>query len=305
MRILVTGGAGFIGSNLAVDLARSGHEVVVLDNFSSGHFDNLKDFPGDVVAADVMENQWFAAVGKVGAVFHEAAITDTTVLDQKRMMEVNVEGFRRVLEFALKYKVPRVAYASSAGVYGNGPRPMKETQAPAPNNIYAFSKKVMDQTAACFVKHHPRIKLIGLRYFNVYGPRENHKGKAASMIWQLAEQMRSGKRPRIFKYGEQYRDFIHVKDVVKANLCALSAKKSAIVNVCTGQGASFNRIIEILNGVFGFSLAPDYFDNPYGFYQDETLGDPVAAKLLLNFQADLNIERGIESYIGAQHGVPA
>src|SRR5687767_3482305 len=137
-RVLVTGGAGFIGSNLAIELEKAAVSVAVLDDFSSGSFENLAGFKGDVVTADIScAPTWFDRVGPVDAVFHQAAITDTTVTDQRRMMAVNVEGFRHVLEFALKVGARRVVYASSAGVYGDGAVPMREAQEPKPLNVYA------------------------------------------------------------------------------------------------------------------------------------------------------------------------
>jgi ADP-L-glycero-D-manno-heptose 6-epimerase len=304
-RALVTGGAGFIGSNLALELERLGVSVVVVDDFSTGHFENLAGFAGDVVAGDVSRpEQWVGRVGAVDAIFHQAAITDTTVTDQRRMMEVNVEGFRNILEFALQAGAERVVYASSAGVYGAGARPMREDQLSEPLNVYGFSKKVMEKVAADFVRDEDAIKVIGLRYFNVYGPRENHKGKAASMIWQLHGQMKTGRRPRVFKFGEQFRDFIYVKDVVAANLKASSSAASGAYNVCTGKTATFNKIIEVLNSVMGTKLEPEYFDNPYSFYQNETLGDPAAAKDALGFAARFSIDEGISDYLGGKP-VPA
>lgn len=297
-RILVTGGAGFIGSNLALTLQEQGHEVVVLDDFSLGHFENLRGFKGDVVSADIFHAQeWIYRVGPVTAIFHEAAITDTTIADQRRMMEVNVEGFRNVLEVASEAGVKKVVYASSAGVYGSGAVPMVESQESAPANIYAFSKCAMEKVASDFVQEAPDIKVTGLRYFNVYGPGESFKGSAASMIWQLSRQMLAGKRPRIFKHGEQYRDFIFVKDVVMANLRALEAGVTGVFNVCTGKKATFNKMIEGLNKALGTSLTADYFDNPYAFYQNETLGDPAAAEKALGFKAKYSIEEGIREYM--------
>src|SRR5262249_14696560 len=149
--------------------------------------------------------------------------------------------------FAAEAGVKKVIYASSAGVYGSGAVPMREAQEPAPANIYAFSKQVMEKVAADFVRETPDMRVTGLRYFNVYGPRESFKGSAASMIWKLSRQMISGKRPRIFKHGEQYRDFIYVEDAVDANLKALDAGINGVFNVCTGEKATFNRIIDILN----------------------------------------------------------
>lgn len=122
MRALVTGGAGFIGSNLSWELSARGWDVVVLDNFSVGTFKNLQGFPGDVVAADIAEvDDWGVRVGKVDAIFHQAAITDTTVSDQKLMMRVNVEAFRNILGWAARTKVKKIVYASSAGTYGDLP----------------------------------------------------------------------------------------------------------------------------------------------------------------------------------------
>lgn len=304
-RYLVTGGAGFVGSNLALEIEKRGlGEVVVLDDFSSASFENLAGFKGDVVTANAESQEWWPKAGKVDAIFHQAAITDTTVTDQNRMMKVNVEGWRSVLEFALKKKVRRVVYASSAGVYGNGPCPMREEQGLRPENVYGYSKRVMDGLAMDFARRHPKVMVVGLRYFNVYGPRESHKGKFSSMIWQLAGQIRSGRRPRIFKFGEQGRDFIYVKDVVEANLCALKAKQSAVVNACTGKAETFNRVIELLNQALGASFEPEYFDNPYPFYQNRTQGDPLKAKRLLGFEARWSLEKGIFDYFSGEK-VPA
>ena len=297
MRYLVTGGAGFIGSNLAFTLCDERKaDVVVLDDFSSGHFKNLIGFKGDVFAEDILDGSWFDKVGKVDAIFHEAAITDTTVHDQRKMMSVNVEGFRNVLRFALEKGVKRLVYASSAGVYGNGACPMKEDQRLTPENVYGFSKAMMDNVAEEFAASYPEVTLVGLRYFNVYGPREYYKGNAASMIYQLYMQMKAGKRPRIFKFGEQMRDFVYVKDIVRANLNALEAVKSCVVNAATGAPENFNRVVDCLNKAMGSDLAPEYFDNPYGFYQLKTQADLRRAKSYLNYRHEWDLESGIADY---------
>lgn len=304
-RALVTGGAGFVGANLALELERRSVEVVVLDDFSSGSFENLKGFEGDVVAGDVSRpEQWADRIGQVDVIFHEGAITDTTVTDQRRMMDVNVEGFRNILELAVKRGIERVVYASSAAVYGSGPCPMKEDQLAEPMNVYGFSKKVMESVAWSVERKIPALRVVGLRYFNVYGPREAAKAKLASMIWQLYGQMREGRRPRIFKHGEQFRDFIYVKDVVEANLRAAEAQASGVYNVCTGKPATFNRVIEVLNEVLQTRHKPEYFDNPYGFYQNQTQGDPSAARTGLKFESRFSIEDGIRDYFGRK-GIPA
>jgi len=298
-RALVTGAAGFIGSNLALELERRGWGVVALDDFSSGHFENLRGFRGEVIAADVSKPEdWQDRVGPVSAVFHQAAITDTTVSDQMRMMRVNVEGLRDVLRFAARARARSVVYASSAGTYGAGPCPMRETQEPNPLNIYGFSKAVMERVAAGFVRKARGLRVTGLRYFNVFGPRESHKDKAASMVWQLYVQMKAGRRPRIFKHGEQYRDQIYVRDVVEANLRALEARQNGVFNVCTGRGTDFNAVVSALNGVLGTSYEPEYFDNPYLFYQNQTLGDAAQAKKALGFAARWGFADAVRDYLG-------
>jgi ADP-L-glycero-D-manno-heptose 6-epimerase len=298
MRYLVTGGAGFIGSNLAFALCGERKaDVTVLDDFSSGHFKNLIGFKGDVITGDILSRDWFDKAGRVDAVFHEAAITDTTVHDQTKMMLTNVEGFRNILQFALEKGIKRVVYASSAGVYGNGECPMKEDQRLTPENVYGFSKAMMDNTAGEFASAHAEITLVGLRYFNVYGPREYYKGSAASMIYQLYLQMKAGQRPRIFKFGEQMRDFVYVKDIVRANLNALEAGKSCVVNAATGSPENFNRVIDCLNKAMGTDIAPEYFDNPYGFFQLKTQADLRHAKAFLNYRPEWGLENGIAYYV--------
>ena len=294
MRALVTGGAGFVGSSLCWELAARGWDVVALDDFSIGSFKNLQGFPGDVIAADVGDTvYWGPRVKRADAVFHQAAITDTTVTDQALMMRVNVEAFRNLLAWAAKAKVKKVVYASSAGVYGDLPVPMSEAATPKPLNVYAFSKMVMETVAAGA----KGVKTVGLRYFNVFGPREAHKDKAASMIWQLSLQMRAGRRPRVFEFGEQYRDFIYVKDVVDANLKAFEKAAPGAYNIATGRKTDFNAVIAALNTALRTALSPEYFKNPYSFYQNETLGDPAKARKAFGFSAQWTAERAITDYI--------
>lgn len=303
--ILVTGGAGFIGSRLVLELERRGEEVVVIDNLTSSNFRNLQDFKGDLIIGDIatMDLRSRFREGELGLIFHQAAITDTTFGDDAMMIQANLEGFRRVLDLAALYKV-KLIYASSAGVYGNGPTPMREDQRPCPLNAYAFSKYLIDNMATRFARRYG-INIIGLRYFNVYGPGEEYKGKSASMICQLERQMKAGKRPRIFRYGEQFRDFVYVRDVISANLKAMEIDRSFVVNVGTGSATTFNRLIEILNRVLSTSFEPEYFDNPYtSFYQNETLADTRLAEELLGFKTAFNIEDGIRDYIRIEEDTP-
>jgi len=296
-KYLVTGGAGFIGSNIAKTLEAEGHEVTVLDDFSkNGHFKNLIGFKGDVITADLFQtvphDMYFDAI------FHEAAITDTTVMDQKAMMEQNVEAFKNLLEFAAENEIKKVIYASSAATYGNGPIPNVETQPTHPENVYGFSKAIMDNVARQFSEDNNNMTIIGLRYFNVYGPGEYYKGKMASMVFQLYNQMKEGKRPRVFKNGEQQRDFVYVKDIVKINMCALkNGKKSGVFNAATGVPRDYNAIIENLNKNLGTNLEPEYIDNPYPFFQLKTQADITKSKEILGYEPDYTLEKGIADYV--------
>lgn len=296
MRILVTGGAGFIGSNLVKRLSADGHHVVALDNFSSGDWTNLIEFAGDVLTCDLAdESGRLAAAEPFEVIFHEASITDTTVMDQRKMMHNNVEGFRNLLDWAVRWG-SRVVWASSAATYGRGPAPMKETHPAKPLNVYGYSKLAMERLAKLYA---PRLKqpIVGLRYFNVYGAGENHKGKFASMIGQLARPMRAGKRPRIFTDGEQKRDFVYIDDVIAANLAAMTAKTTGIYNVGSGSAASFNHVVEELNRVLKTDLQPDYFDNPYSFFQTWTEADLSHSREALRYQPKFtDLRKGVKAY---------
>ncbi|MCX7738851.1 MAG: ADP-glyceromanno-heptose 6-epimerase [Hydrogenothermaceae bacterium] len=304
--ILITGGAGFIGSNLTLKLQKDypDAKILILDDFSSANFKNLRGFKGIVLPCDVSTDEIFFKVGdfKPDIIFHLASITDTTVTDQDLMMRKNVDGFRNVLEYAHDEECT-VVYASSASIYGNVKEnlPLKENRDSFPENVYAFSKHIMDNIAMEFSEK-AGIKVVGVRYFNVYGPKESHKGKFASMIYQLYLQMKSGNRPRIFKWGQQKRDFVYVKDVVEATIIASKAPKSTIYNVGSGQATSFNEIIQLLNQNLGTNYEPEYFDCPYDFYQEFTQADMSKIKEELGFVPKYSIQRGIKEYVDILEG---
>jgi len=304
--ILITGGAGFIGSNLALKLQKDypNSKILILDDFSSANFKNLKGFKGIVYSCDVSTDEFFFKVEdfKPDIIFHLASITDTTVTDQEYMMRRNVDGFKNILEFAYDNE-SIVVYASSASVYGNVKEhvPLKEDREKSPENVYAFSKYIMDNLAQEF-SDKTGLKIVGVRYFNVYGPREAHKGKFASMIYQLYLQMKQGNRPRIFKWGEQKRDFVYIKDAVDATILAAKAPKSTVYNVGSGEATSFNDVIKYLNQALGTNLEPEYFDCPYDFYQEYTQADMTKIKEELGFVPRYSIQRGIKEYVDILEG---
>lgn len=299
-KFLITGGVGFIGSNLTLGLQERFPEarLTVIDDFRSGNFKNLLGYRGDFVAQNMATLNWGDQFGdeKFDAIFHLASITDTTLHDQFVQVHDNVESFRRLLNFARSAKT-RIVYASSASTYGPAKEASVETNGAAPANIYAFSKTIMDNLAMREAKAHPNWILIGLRYFNVYGPREAHKGVPASMIYHLAQQIRAGQRPRIFKNGEQKRDFVYVKDVVEGSIRALDAKQSGIYNLGSGKARSFNELVDVLNKCLGTKFQPDYIENPHAHYQNFTEADLSRVQEALGYQSQFPLERGVLDYM--------
>ena len=298
--LLITGGAGFIGSNLTLALQEKFPDarLTVIDDFRSGNFKNLAGYCGDFVAQNLATLDWHEQFGdeKFDAIFHLASITDTTLHDQFVQVHDNVESFRRILNFARPTKT-RIIYASSAATYGAATEASVESNGAAPANVYAFSKTIMDNIARRAAADSPDWIIIGLRYFNVYGPREAHKGVPASMVYHLAKQMKAGQRPRIFKHGEQKRDFVYVKDIVEGSILALDASESGIYNLGTGQARSFNELVDILNKCLGTNFEADYIDNPHAHYQNFTEADLDKVRSAFRYEPQFSLERGVADYM--------
>ena len=296
----VTGGAGFIGSNLTLALQEKFPQakLTVIDDFRSGDFKNLAGYRGDFVAQNLAALDWRKQFSdeKFDAIFHLASITDTTLHDQFIQVHDNVESFRRILNFARPTRT-RIIYASSASTYGPASEASVESNGAAPANIYAFSKTIMDNIAMREASAAPDWVIIGLRYFNVYGPREAHKGVPASMVYHLSRQMKAGQRPRIFKHGDQKRDFVYVKDVVEGSILALEAHESGIYNLGCGQARSFNDLVDVLNKCLGTNFEPDYIDNPHAHYQNFTEADLSKVRSALGYAPQFPLEDGVRDYM--------
>ncbi|MBB6430906.1 NAD-dependent epimerase/dehydratase family protein [Algisphaera agarilytica] len=314
MRYLITGGAGFVGSNLTRTLQEQqpDAELLVVDDMRLGTFANLSSegpngwsYHGEIIAGALHELDLPSLIDgfKPNVVFHEASITDTTVMDEAQMIRDNVEPFDELVELCVAQNI-RLVWASSAATYGttangalNERRPFTLEDAGRPANVYGFSKWVMENIQRKTLAQHPDAHMVGLRYFNVFGPGEQNKGKMASMIYQLAQQMLDGKRPRIFDPGDQARDQIYVKDVVGCTMAgALDGAKSGVYNCGTGEATSFNQIVAALNQAFGTDHAPDYFENPFSFYQDYTCADISQTTAGLNWKPAYTTHDAIVEY---------
>ena len=310
-KILITGGAGFIGSNLAFYFQENHPDakVTVLDIFrteetfsngnlkSFGHFKNLFGFKGEVRQGDINDPVVMDEIAKEGYdyIFHEAAISDTTVLDQAIMIETNVNAFKRLLDIAMQSGAVMI-YASSAATYGNAPSPQTVGKE-APENVYGFSKLMMDNIAYDYMKRYQNATIVGLRYFNVYGPREYFKNSTASMVLQFGHQILSGKTPRLFEGSDGIlRDFIYIEDVIQANVKAMVAGASGVYNVGTGKARSFQDIPDILQKLYGTSLGNAYIKNPYKAYQTFTQADITSTQKELGYKPRFSLEEGIAAY---------
>ncbi|WP_457595322.1 ADP-glyceromanno-heptose 6-epimerase, partial [Hydrogenimonas sp.] len=266
--ILITGGAGFIGSNLAFWFQENFPEakVVIFDLFrtgetfsngnlrSFGHYKNLQGFRGEIISGDITKKEDLARLEDFSFdyIFHEAAISDTTVSDQKIMIDTNLNAFKDLLKMAQRMGAAMI-YASSGATYGNAPAPQTVGRED-PANIYGFSKLAMDHLAYDWMRRSD-LPIVGLRYFNVYGPREFFKNKTASMVLQFGHQILAGKNPRLFEGSDKIlRDFIYIDDVIQANIKACEPKRSGVYNVGTGKARSFQDIVDILQKELGTDL---------------------------------------------------
>lgn len=310
---IVTGGAGFIGANLVAALVKREPDahVVVIDDFRTGSYANLVEafareglapFSGSVTPQGVADLDWDQAVEALEprAVFHLGAITDTLEFDERVMLRANTEPWVEIISACIATETPLV-YASSGATYGS-PRqgedrvPFPVEAAGFPNNVYGFSKWLMDAEVFRLFREREEAgtalpHIVGLRYFNVFGPGEARKGKMASMAYHLTQQMLRGERPRIFKHGEHARDQVFVADVVSCTLAAAGLGEKSdptpgVYNTGSGQTTTFNQIVESINEALGTSLEPEYIDMPEAMlptYQHYTCADIGATTAALGW----------------------
>jgi ADP-L-glycero-D-manno-heptose 6-epimerase len=322
-RVLVTGAAGFIGSRLVAALNRRGvREVIAVDNLQqSGKFNNLV---GCEIADYIDQAAFFSTLeklqGDVEAVFHQGACSDTMESDGRYMMENNYAYSRRLLEWCQDEEVPLI-YASSASVYGAGPDFREDRRCERPLNIYGYSKFLFDQYVRS-ISQDKTAQIAGLRYFNVYGPNETHKGRMASVALHAWQQLHSEGRVKLFvgsggySDGEQRRDFVYVDDVVAVNLWLLERRDvSGIFNCGTGRAQSFNRLaVAVINAVHGTGATLheivgkkliEYVPFPealQGKYQSFTEADMSRLRAAGYPGEFMNVEQGVAAYVKELQG---
>lgn len=266
MRILVTGGCGFIGSHLSEALVQAGHQVRVLDNLSSGQQRNLAAVAdrvnvrvGDVRDAEVVSE----ACRGMEAVFHQAALVSVvdSVVRPRDNHDINITGTLNVLEAARQHGVRRVIMASSAAIYGNDPAlPKQEAMRPAPASPYAIAKLTGEHYLQVYSQLYG-MQNVALRYFNVYGPRQSAASPYSGVISKFVQGLQQGVAPTVCGDGLQSRDFVFVKDVVQANVAALacsSAGVEPVFNVASGRVTTLLDLLQVLGELAGRPLVPEF-----------------------------------------------
>ena len=312
--ILITGGAGFIGSRLALHLQKldPNNDITVFDQFFDGvklsngnlkylgTFKNLKDFRGRVVCGDICNQSDLKQIEgkKFEIIFHLAAISDTRVDDQSQIFRNNINSFNYFIELSQKLNA-KLIYASSAAVYGNSKQKALKLGDENPDSPYAFSKFAMDNITKSVIKSNVNIQIIGLRYFNVYGFGEHNKGKTASTILQFANQIIEEVSPTLFKGSERiFRDFVYIDDVIQGNIKAAFSDASGIFNIGSGVARSFMEVLNIIQKKLGTDIPINLIDNPYNSgYQFYTEADISETIKHLNYNPEFSLEDGISDYL--------
>lgn len=309
-KILVTGGAGFIGSNFANAMAEQNHEVVAFDNLSLGVEANLSDkvkfVKGDVNKKEDLESALRQAQGKLGESFdyivHLAASSSAPMFadDMYWAYQNNVCGHIRVMQFAKSIGVKKLLFASTSSIYGNNPTPLTEDQEVVPPNHYSVTKFAQEGASRVFSKAE-NMEIIAFRFMSVYGINEDHKKTFANLASQFTWDILSGKQPELYGDGEQKRDFTNVKDVVQGIELAMNTDKKygfTIFNIGTNKAITLIELVEIINKVAGTDVQPKLVENPVreGYVRTQ-LADINKISNELGFKPAVELEDGLQEIV--------
>lgn len=301
-RYLITGGMGFIGSHIAEDLLKQGEAVRIFDNMAAGRALNvtalqglpghLEIMPGDLRAIEEVTR----AVAGVEVVFHQGALASVprSIADPASSLEININGTHNVLLAARDSGVRRVVYASSSSVYGDTPTlPKHEDMPTAPMSPYALQKLTGELLCGIF-SHIYGLETVALRYFNVFGPRQDPASEYAAVIPRFLTALLEQRRPIVFGDGEQTRDFTYVENVVQANLLAAAAPGAvgAAINIGCGERISLNSVLQIAGALLGVKVEAEYRDPRPGDVRD-SLADINRAKQLLGYTPTVSFAEGL------------
>lgn len=306
--ILVTGGAGFIGSHIARSLAENGERVRVLDNLSSGRSDNLAGIAGEieVIEGDLRDAEVVArAVDGCEVVYHQAAVPSVprSVADPRTSLDAGITGTLNVLLAARDRGARRVVFASSSSIYGDTPvMPKHEDMTPKPLSPYAISKLSAEQLCGVFTRLYG-LETVALRYFNVFGPNQDPASEYAAVIPKFIAAVAAGERPTIFGDGEQSRDFTYIANVVDANLRAAEVPEASgrVFNIASGRAITVNRMLALVGELLDKPAEADYTDPRPGDIRD-SLADISAARDVLGYDPEVSFEDGMAMTVAAFSG---
>ncbi len=298
---LVTGGAGFIGSHITNALIEAGARVRVIDNLSTGHIENLQEIGGDVefINADINDSDALSrALRDVELVFHEAAIPSVprSVEHPRETHQASVNGTFALLLAARDANVRRVIYAASSSAYGDQPEsPKRESMKPDPLTPYAAAKLVGEYYCQVFTRTYG-LETVSLRYFNVFGPRQDPSSPYSGVISRFMLALERGDRPTIYGDGEQTRDFTYVSNAVDANMCAADAPAASgrVFNVANGKSVSINELLDRLKSLTGRTdVTPAYTEARNGDVRD-SLADLREANTVLGYAPKVGLDEGLK-----------
>lgn len=305
-KILVTGGAGFIGSNLIGALLEKNYLVICLDNLATGSRENIEEFQGitnfEFVEGDILDFELVSRLCEGAyAVSHQAALGSVprSIKDPLTSNKVNIEGTLNVFKAAVDQKVNRVVYAASSSTYGDSiVLPKQEDKIGNPLSPYAVTKFVNELYASVFKRTYG-LNTIGLRYFNVFGPKQDPQGAYAAVIPLFVNAILDGRKPVINGDGNHSRDFTFVKNAVQANLLALEApeeKCNEVYNVAFGQRTTLNELVSLINEICGRNIESDHRDERVGDIK-HSLADISKARQMLDYNPQYSIRDGLEKTI--------
>jgi len=302
MKVLVTGCAGFIGSNLVGKLLSLGYDVSGIDNFSTGREENIEGMDFDFIKGSINDGKLLRkSLGGVDCVFHEAAIPSVprSISDPIESNAVNVDGTLNLLVCARDAGVKRLVYASSSSVYGSSPKiPQKEGMVGEPISPYGLTKYAAEVYCRLFSDIYG-FETISLRYFNVFGPRQDPGSEYSAVIPKFISSMIRGQRPAIFGDGLTSRDFSYIDNVIEGNILAMNAKKIACgraYNIACGEKTTLNQLVEEINAILGTDIAPRYEKERPGDIK-HSLADISMAKRHLGFRPKVFFREGLRKTV--------
>jgi UDP-glucose 4-epimerase len=296
MKVLVTGALGFIGSHICKRLVREGHDVSALDNMHTGSEDNVAGISESIKTFRLGSGEIENTNETFDAIIHQGIYSSSPMYrENPHLASKALDDWISILEYARKNN-SRIVFASSSSLYNGNDLPFREDMGIRVTDIYTEARYAIERMATLYNDLYS-VRSVGLRYFSVYGPHEKAKGSYANLISQFLWGMKEGKRPLIFGDGSQSRDFIHVDDVVEANMLALSSGGSGIFNVGTGKDTSLNDVVELINQKLATDIEPEYQENRIKNYIQHTLAETSKAEKELGFSAGISLDEGVARLI--------